>query len=375
MQAVSPGDTASRSRDEEGSSGGTSYAATQATESTEVQTSLENVTDVNLLEKHCHELRHTLDNVKDEILNILSEKKACTEENCTLKQKIEDLSRRLPKTLSEEPRSLENPSGPLTYTITDVPKIQSESKYLEPVNYDIAKDSPQNVALKCFPFMNRTQKITDSPYCLFPTKDKQDSNAFKFENLSQFAFELSQSLSDPNTEVDPFSNLGCKPLSPPCLNETDAASDASLIGQLDFGEMKCSDEKKAAISRGEVTTTLAAEMLEERVERLTKENRELREKCTELEAGLEMMRVEYEKCEDYWQGKLNEERAIFDQVSDLYCIDLIKMKVLINYDKFRGYTYPTAVGSKGKKNVMVRFIDGPPGLGQRYITHYLYILC
>lgn len=313
MQAVSPGDTTSRSRDDEESSG-TSYAGTQATESTEVQTSLENVTDVNLLEKHCHELRHTLDKVKDEILNILSEKKACTEENCTLKEKIEDLSRRLPKTLSEEPRSLENPSGPLTYTITDVPKIQPESKYLGPVICDNVKDSPQNVALKCFPFMNRTQKITDSPYCLFPAKDKQDSNAFKFENLSQFAFELSQSLSDPNTEVDPFSNLGCKPLSPPCLNETD---DASVNRQLNFGEMKCGEEKDTAL-----TAAGAAGTLEERVERLTKENQELREKCAELEAGLEMMRVEYEKCEDYWQGKLNEERAIFDQVSVLYCIDL-----------------------------------------------------
>lgn len=335
MQAVSPGDMTTRSRGDEESSGGTSYAATQATESTEVQTSLENVTDVNLLEKHCHELRHTLDNVKDEILNILSEKKACTEENCTLKKKIEDLSRRLPKSLSEEPRSLENPSGPLTYTITDVPKIQPESKYLEPVICDNVKDSPQNVALKCFPFMNRTQKITDSPYCLFPTKDKQDSNAFKFENLSQFAFELSQSLSDPNIEVDPFSNLGCKPLTPPCLNESDSVSDVSVNRQLDFDEMKCGDEKEAAISRSEVTTTTAeAETLVERVERLTKENQELREKCAELEAGLEMMRVEYEKCEDYWQGKLNEERAIFDQVSVLFCIGLMEIKVILNHVRF-----------------------------------------
>lgn len=312
MQAVSVGNTTSRSRDDEESNSGTLYAATQATESTEVQTSLEHTLAVNLLEKHCHELRHTLDNVKDEILKILSEKKACSEENCTLKQKIEDLSRRLPKTLSEEPRSLENPSGPLTYTITDVPNSTPETKFLEPVICDIAKDSPQNVALKCFPFMNRTQKITNSPYRLFPTKDnKQDSETFKFENLSQFAFELSQSLSDPNRENDPFSNLECKPLSSPCLNETDAKS---VTRELDFSEMKCGVE--------DAVTAVVVSPQEEEMERLTKESQELRKKCAELEAGLEMMRVEYEKCEDYWQGKLNEERAIFDQVSLLYMFEL-----------------------------------------------------
>lgn len=35
-------------------------------------------------------------------------------------------------------------------------------------------------------------------------------------------------------------------------------------------------------------------------------------RCNDLEASLEQMRKEYEDCEDYWQGKLNEERQLYE---------------------------------------------------------------
>ncbi|KAF4528374.1 hypothetical protein B566_EDAN016936, partial [Ephemera danica] len=39
----------------------------------------------------------------------------------------------------------------------------------------------------------------------------------------------------------------------------------------------------------------------------------LRDRVVELEASLEQMREEYEHCEDYWQGKLDDERKLYEQ--------------------------------------------------------------
>lgn len=43
------------------------------------------------------------------------------------------------------------------------------------------------------------------------------------------------------------------------------------------------------------------------------ENEKLKTKCQDLENCIDLLRNEYEKCEDYWQSKLDEERQIFEQ--------------------------------------------------------------
>jgi hypothetical protein len=57
---------------------------------------LDNTKDVEQLEKHCRDLKSQLDLVKIEIVKIISEKKACSKENCALKIHISDLKNRLP---------------------------------------------------------------------------------------------------------------------------------------------------------------------------------------------------------------------------------------------------------------------------------------
>ncbi|XP_004518525.1 blastoderm-specific protein 25D isoform X1 [Ceratitis capitata] len=42
------------------------------------------------------------------------------------------------------------------------------------------------------------------------------------------------------------------------------------------------------------------------------------ERCKELEASLEQMQRAYEDCEDYWQGKLAEERQLFEKERQIY---------------------------------------------------------
>jgi len=56
---------------------------------------LENAKDVEQLEKHCRDLKSQLDLVKIEIVKIISEKQACSKENCALKNHISDLKNRL----------------------------------------------------------------------------------------------------------------------------------------------------------------------------------------------------------------------------------------------------------------------------------------
>jgi len=44
-----------------------------------------------------------------------------------------------------------------------------------------------------------------------------------------------------------------------------------------------------------------------------KERKELKDQCADLESSLDLLRVEYEKCEDYWHDKLQEARDLYDQ--------------------------------------------------------------
>ncbi|XP_044753450.1 girdin [Coccinella septempunctata] len=52
--------------------------------------------------------------------------------------------------------------------------------------------------------------------------------------------------------------------------------------------------------------------LETENKNLEEQNKELTNKCTELENCIDLLRNEYEKCEDYWANKLDEERQIFE---------------------------------------------------------------
>jgi hypothetical protein len=56
---------------------------------------MDNTKDVEQLEKHCRDLKSQLELVKIEIVKIISEKKACSKENCALKIHISVLKNRL----------------------------------------------------------------------------------------------------------------------------------------------------------------------------------------------------------------------------------------------------------------------------------------
>lgn len=49
------------------------------------------------------------------------------------------------------------------------------------------------------------------------------------------------------------------------------------------------------------------------IAKYTKENEDLVKKCSELENCVELLKCEYERCEDYWSSKLDDERQMFEQ--------------------------------------------------------------
>ncbi|XP_015838739.1 ninein homolog isoform X2 [Tribolium castaneum] len=78
-------------------------------------------------------------------------------------------------------------------------------------------------------------------------------------------------------------------------------------------EMILSQRNEKVFSDANVGTDTDLVSFEHRVKQYEEENEMLKTKCSELENCVELLKNEYEKCEDYWQSKLEEERQIFEQ--------------------------------------------------------------
>lgn len=70
---------------------------------------------------------------------------------------------------------------------------------------------------------------------------------------------------------------------------------------------KCDDSERVCVDASTETD------FEDVVRKYEEEKRELVAKCAELENCIELLKGEYEKCEDYWASKLDEERQMYDQ--------------------------------------------------------------
>lgn len=85
------------------------------------------------------------------------------------------------------------------------------------------------------------------------------------------------------------------------------------------------------------TETEIVDNLEEKVQTLEKQNKDLTEKCESLENCIELLKNEYEKCEDYWANKLDEERQIYEkeQAQSSEKLDEIMIKMAEYEEQFQ----------------------------------------
>ncbi|XP_065209519.1 ninein homolog [Planococcus citri] len=238
------------------------------------------------LEKQCETLQQRLDQVQKEILKILSEKRACTEENCALKIKISELMKRLPV----------NSSGAEGDKATKADSIHSSLETVKGEWSQVPFDEPKNTTMTEFANLSE---------CAF----KVDSSLEK--SLREDLDEVSQS-SDKNT-------LSASSAPTQTVDTSCSSMFATVSEEESEMEWKTIGDDKRPIDDGgeedkqESIQEQSYNKLVDDYNHLKKENKTLKDKCEELESCLDMLRNEYDQCEEYWSSKLDEERKLFEE--------------------------------------------------------------
>lgn len=149
-----------------------------------------------------------------------------------------------------------------------------------------------------------------------PTYEETENIVQTTMQLTTRVKELEKIISDAKNEMSKMLDkdkdcLNCDRLRRVCekLEKTSLLlnKDVQLDGCVDglFGSEKSFTEQGCQ-------TDFSIAFVEAKVRQLEEENVELSTKCTELEDCVELLRNEYEKCEDYWQNKVDEERQFFE---------------------------------------------------------------
>ncbi|EFN83344.1 Blastoderm-specific protein 25D [Harpegnathos saltator] len=131
-------------------------------------------------------------------------------------------------------------------------------------------------------------------------------------------------------------------------------------------QCRTNKEKDSSLDITEVENTSKNILLNARLQELeakhVTEKKQLTERCSELERSLDLLRAEYEECEDYWAAKLEEERQLFEQEQK---ISDDKLAELIN--KIAEYEELISPLDKSKNNGRLSPIDEKFNLEQQYI--------
>ncbi|KAL6430651.1 hypothetical protein ACFW04_006914 [Cataglyphis niger] len=97
---------------------------------------------------------------------------------------------------------------------------------------------------------------------------------------------------------------------------------------------QCKNNKEKINSSNITEVENIPKVITTNVELLEIEKKQLIERCQELERSLDLLKTEYEECEDYWAAKLEEERQLFEQeqkISDDKLAELINK--IVEYEE------------------------------------------
>lgn len=246
------------------------------------------------LEKQCETLQQRLDQVQKEILKILSEKRACSEENCALKLQISELMTRLP--------------GGSDFMVNQAARAD-------------ARTAPSASSANEQTWPLGPSAAASSSRASFENRVLCDAEALRFvENESRLTEpptpeKATDTLSVPTQTVD----TSCSSMLT-AVSEEENEMEWKTIGD----ERKLSEEVAADCSQVSLESSVSTGAAEEQpanyetllqdYNRLANENRTLSDKCEELSSCLEALRTEYDSCEEYWASKLDDERRLFEEV-------------------------------------------------------------
>jgi len=232
------------------------------------------------LEKQCETLQQRLNQVQQEILKLLSEKRACSEENCALKMKISELMKHLPS------RDLKKVADKSAHSSMETIRIDGNAPW---PHRGSSEDSSKSETLKA-----------DSPIL-------EDSAALKYIETERS--EIPEMHSDRTQTV----NTSCSSVFATVSEEENEMEWKTISDNCKSSGSLGDDE---GISEDSHSSIKFDKLLHD-YNRLTQENKTLKEKCNELSSCLDMLRNEYDQCEEYWASKLDEERRLYEEVSKI----------------------------------------------------------
>ncbi|XP_044731820.1 ninein-like protein [Chrysoperla carnea] len=173
----------------------------------------------------------------------------------------------------------------------DVSRLQARVAYLENLlaNYghDVSSD----------PMLTKLVKDSENP----TEKQKIDSLKDRCKQLEIVLHDIKMGLQTAISEENCNEKCDIKD----CVTEIQQ----KLIENVEFIKKLSqeNDVERTSSSTPPVSAT------SDGMERLLAENKALEQRCSDLEVSLDLLRNEYERCEDYWANKLDEERQLFDQ--------------------------------------------------------------
>lgn len=149
-----------------------------------------------------------------------------------------------------------------------------------------------------------------------PTYEETENIVTTTMQLTTRVKELEKIINEAKNEMNKMLDkdrdcLNCDRLRHVCekLEKTSLLSNKDA--QQEICEDRSFDSEKRFTEQG-CQTDFSIAFVETKVRQLEEENAELSTKCTELEDCVELLKNEYEKCEDYWQTKVDEERQFFE---------------------------------------------------------------
>ncbi|XP_076245387.1 blastoderm-specific gene 25D [Calliopsis andreniformis] len=283
------------------------------------------------------DLKTFKDLVVKQLKNILANSNACNLENCMYRDEIIEVIMRLQSN-----------------TITQIVK-----------ETDFAKSIASEMETEC-------EERTSESLRDFVVSKHKNSVSVKRTAMSN---------SDNNSDIDDnFNNQDMKSTSqnkvsslrdyPPRKEEhgTIDQSKSNKERDVSFNHVKVSNDSSAKTNSSVVKNEPIEDIsvlnlkLQELETAHAAEKKQLIEQCAELERSLDLLKVEYEECEDYWTTKLEEERQFFEQEQK---ISNEKFSELIA--KMEEYEELISPVEKGKNGGRLSPIEEKFNLEQQYL--------
>ncbi|XP_076382040.1 blastoderm-specific gene 25D [Megalopta genalis] len=273
-----------------------------------------------------------------QLKSILANSNACTLEDCMFRSEI---SKMVVKLQSNSNIQILNETDTVKSIASEM-KTECEERTSESLRDFVVPKHKNTLSVKRLTVTNNNDNnfnIDDN----FNNQDTKNISQNKVPSLRDYPPRKEE-----HTAVDHSKSNKEKDFSPHHLkisNDVNVKSNPNLVKHESIEDVNC-----LKIRMQDLEATYAAE------------KKQLTDQCAELERSLELLKIEYEECEEYWTAKLEEERQLFEQeqkVSDEKFTELIA-----KIEEYEELICPT---DKVKNNGRLSPIEEKFNLEQQYL--------